>query len=1521
MRFPNWNDRMLSRRWKRAAGLLFLGLLPLTASGADPGPVCWLRTMELVDRTTNPPEGGDNAFFTKVGGSPPLANLLILQTPFMLRLPGFDPTKVPSAERGCASSSFLNRQVWTQPSPTYAYKTNGNGLSDSTCANPIATVTQSGGHYDPSFIYPRIDDGCYINSQGNISQQGTQDTFDPSAFYTYLQWGDSGAGTGQTATNACNSLISGERSDCQKCLDGQNPYTTKGGYYISKSDPSKSVYSGNFLHFFGPTYLAALAASKNAVGYNAKIIWGIGNYDGNSLSASLTKKPNPSCNKFNTDFNPANRTGYINQLTNNSRPKFQTPTIFPAAQSLFAVGYFLTDIPFSNDSTYVRTGTGSGAWGNQQGGNQDSICANCQYTSTVMITDGVSGNDTTIHPDIKAMNIATPGDYENRGGSCTTDDDCGASTYCSLNTCVDRLNRVCTSSTANICGPNYTCKIIAAGVGTCVDEWYLDDVAAYFGGRDVRTGACYNNSTCDGIQKMTTYVINVGRPNNPALKNVAKKGNDGLYFEGTSPGELRDAFDKIINDILKRSTSYSVASVTSVQTRTTTAVFIPRFKPSVLTFWEGHLYRYKLFNENAAGCTSADTSPTPPATKLSADQLSRNPNGNSSCGDVYTVDANGQFVGENSDGDFMVLNSSFQPTTTPATPIWDAAERLKVMGPANRTIHTYVDSDADGVVDEGEQLAFTTANVSALLPALNLGGVTGDFCQTLAADLGMSFATESDCASVLIRYVRGEDVFDENANGLTTDARPIMLGDIFHSSPVLVVPPLNRSQTASGFNKQQSSPSLFGTPTVITNSSGANQYDKYVTDNATRTRFVMVGTNGGMLHAFHAGAYRTGDDPETAYTEPSDNIYYDQGTGDELWAFIPPEMLPKLKLLLMGVAHQEYVDGNPMVRDIWVDLNKDGKKTSDEFRTVAVTGMRRGGRTFFALDVTSPESPKYLWTAPKLGTTDYLMAGQSWSDFAPKPPPIVPMAVKNTSGYTAAFQRNNEDAREQWVVWTGGGWDPAGLRGRSINAYDVWSGSLVYRYAGWQASSSSDRRASMGPVVAPVALVNWGDPTNDGSNVGTSAFFDVANVGDVVGNLWTVRMHANGADTDSDGLYDNWYTGRAFETNTGGKLSQKLPFFQMAQHVIFPTEKVLRVYMGTGDRANMRDLQGGVCSLNNIPACLRKGCTVDAQMTKQNVGTTWTSSGRWNANGTSTSATNNTISASGSAAPVCDAAVDVAYSVRLDCSSATVTSGGQSPPAAQTFTYGLTCANGIEPCATRTTRPSLSFSNFAFDGATLNNRFYSVPVFGAVTGRTDLKDASAATTYDGARLTDTSSVMASPGNASTGGTFAALSGTYQGWYLNLGSAVTANPQDERSSDVADVPDGQPYVYWQTFTPGAITSSSDICSRQAFDTGALYHADLVTGGTAADTGTNVSKSGTLISRRDTQSVITPPKTLIEQKVVTPSGQVISTLLSIEPGQTSPKSIETARTDLYTPIQVLEIDRKTHQCRHVANEKCD
>ena len=101
----------------------------------------------------------------------------------------------------------------------------------------------------------------------------------------------------------------------------------------------------------------------------------------------------------------------------------------------------------------------------------------------------------------------------------------------------------------------------------------------------------------------------------------------------------------------------------------------------------------------------------------------------------------------------------------------------------------------------------------------------------------------------------------------------------------------------------------------------------------TRKEVVYVGANDGMLHAF------------------------DSSNGEELWAFIPPMMLQSLKSMVSAKANSSNsifgVDGSPIVKDIYFD------DTPMRYRSSFWNG--KGGKGYFALDITKPLSPAFLF--------------------------------------------------------------------------------------------------------------------------------------------------------------------------------------------------------------------------------------------------------------------------------------------------------------------------------------------------------------------------------------------------------------------------------------------------------------------------------------------------------------------------------------------------------------------------------
>jgi type IV pilus assembly protein PilY1 len=112
---------------------------------------------------------------------------------------------------------------------------------------------------------------------------------------------------------------------------------------------------------------------------------------------------------------------------------------------------------------------------------------------------------------------------------------------------------------------------------------------------------------------------------------------------------------------------------------------------------------------------------------------------------------------------------------------------------------------------------------------------------------------------------------------------------------------------------------------------------------------VFMATNDGILHAIDGEA------------------------GAELWSFVPRELLDRFGELYFNLdsRYKSYgIDGD--VVPIVVDRNNNGLIDGTDFVRI-VFGLRRGGNSYYALDVTDPNSPELLWQ------TNVAFPGQSWS--------------------------------------------------------------------------------------------------------------------------------------------------------------------------------------------------------------------------------------------------------------------------------------------------------------------------------------------------------------------------------------------------------------------------------------------------------------------------------------------------------------------------------------------------------------
>jgi Tfp pilus tip-associated adhesin PilY1 len=125
---------------------------------------------------------------------------------------------------------------------------------------------------------------------------------------------------------------------------------------------------------------------------------------------------------------------------------------------------------------------------------------------------------------------------------------------------------------------------------------------------------------------------------------------------------------------------------------------------------------------------------------------------------------------------------------------------------------------------------------------------------------------------------------------------------------------------------------------------------------------------GGIMHSAPAIVdhnSRTGSRDEVAYVGDLYGMLHaiETASGNEKWAFIPRNLLGKLKNDRTDPnAAQNFaaVDGSPTVKDVFYDHDGD-QGTADQWRTILVSTEGWGGNYVFALDVTDPDNWTVLW--------------------------------------------------------------------------------------------------------------------------------------------------------------------------------------------------------------------------------------------------------------------------------------------------------------------------------------------------------------------------------------------------------------------------------------------------------------------------------------------------------------------------------------------------------------------------------
>ncbi len=391
----------------------------------------------------------------------------------------------------------------------------------------------------------------------------------------------------------------------------------------------------------------------------------------------------------------------------------------------------------------------------------------------------------------------------------------------------------------------------------------------------------------------------------------------------------------------------------------------------------------------------------------------------------------------------------------------------------------------------------------------NNGGVLADFAYGnlnatqktyfQAASLSSSLSQWGDLTTAqqtkiigdgIVNYLRGQKNLEDKPSNAVDDRvlryREATLGDITESQPAFIANALFQ-YTDTG-------------------------YDAFKASTATRTGTVYVGANDGMLHAFNAI------------------------NGDELWAFVPTPVIPNMPKLAdrdYGTAHLNYVNGDPIIGDIY-------DSAASKWKTILVGGLNSGGRGYYALDITDPTSPKLLW--------EYTAQNQANLGYTFGNPVITKLnngtwVVLLTSGY------NNGTFDKDKVSFN----SPVGNGNGYVFVLNAATGNYIKKLP----TNYGDAAFPVGPSGIAQIAAFASDPLKN--NLATYAYG-----GDLGGNLWRFDINA------ADGTPALKLTNLVGPTVLGGSTLVAQPITTTPEIGLVNRKKVL--FVGTGKYLEVADL-------------------------------------------------------------------------------------------------------------------------------------------------------------------------------------------------------------------------------------------------------------------------------------------------------------------------------------------------------------
>lgn len=403
-------------------------------------------------------------------------------------------------------------------------------------------------------------------------------------------------------------------------------------------------------------------------------------------------------------------------------------------------------------------------------------------------------------------------------------------------------------------------------------------------------------------------------------------------------------------------------------------------------------------------------------------------------------------------GALIGASVSYASDGTPSvSQAWNASDVLGATLPANRKIVTCCTAAGAG-------LPFQTSSLSSATLS------TRTNWSTFANVPGVPAASQS--AANFLDYLRGGRS-NELANGGVYRTRSSVLGDIVNSKVTVVAAPQ-------------------GSYYDLTNPG----YNAFRRSYSARKTVVYAGGNDGLMHAF-------------------DGSLSGSTMGSELMAYVPSFVYgsaataPSTGLAALGnpsYEHRFYVDATPQVFD--VDFRRTSGQTTpsaseSDWRSMLIGGLGKGGRGYYAIDVSNPASwtsetvvaGKVLWeyTDSTLGYSYgdarvVKTAKYGWTA-------IIPSGFNTPDGSAAIHLVNPRTGTLLEKITLPGGTVSAPLNVAHVTAFipDLTNYTATALYAGdmqghvWRIDVS----ASSGSFPAPLVLAQLADPSGAAQPIST----------------------------------------------------------------------------------------------------------------------------------------------------------------------------------------------------------------------------------------------------------------------------------------------------------------------------------------------------------------------------------------------------------------------------------------------------